>query len=310
MSEHRDAFTEEQFVANVKCFLKSLYIVEPFYACCMPAVKISILLLYWRLFKTIHWMRTALYITAAMVIMWMLGAQAAGIFQCWPIEKFWDPLTPGHCINGRVYFIAITTTNLLTDAITLCLPIPIVWNLQASMRQRISLIIGFLIGGFVSLITIIRIEYLNNPHDPDPLYSATKGPIWTAAETSLAVVCANLPVIYVLFRRPLSRVVSTFTDAGTGSARRRPAHLAYREYELGTRSKASAVMQCNQNSSRKQSGIVILEDTEDHVSENSDLAILSPNNIYVRTDYEVDIQQDTYAPIQRFHAGPGTDSWS
>ncbi|KAH9828664.1 integral membrane protein [Teratosphaeria destructans] len=216
LSLHRDQFTPEEFESNVSNFLKSLYSVEPFYAACMSVIKLSILLFYWRLFRSVRWMKWGIYITAALVTMWLIAAEVAAIIQCTPISKFWNPEAPGTCLNGLTYFKSITATNLVTDAIVLCLPMPLVWRLNASITRRISLAAGFLIGGFVSLISIIRIEYLNNPHDPDTLYATTKGPIWTAAETSLAVVCANLPILYTL--------IKTIVAHAFGTVRRRSAH--------------------------------------------------------------------------------------
>jgi hypothetical protein len=217
--------------------------VEPFYAACMSSIKISILLFYWRLFKSVRWMRIGIYITTTMVLMWLIGAEVAAIVQCSPIRKFWNPGpdTPGHCLNGLTYFKSIVATNLVTDAIVLCLPMPLVWNINASVTRRISLACGFLIGGLygssnffahtalltyrsVSLISIIRIVYLNNPHDPDTLCKNTYKSMTGEKMANTGCRCEHQ---------------GTYLDGSRDSAccsLRQPTHSLHAYQEIGRRS--------------------------------------------------------------------------
>jgi hypothetical protein len=233
------------------------------------------------------WMRTSLYIASAVIVLWMIGAQAAGIFQCWPIEKFWNPQMSGHCINGSIYFKAITGINLVTDVILLCLPVPLLWGLQASLKRRISLIIGFTMGGFVTLITIARIHSLNNPHDPDTLYSATEGPIWTAAETSLGVVCASLPVIYLLLKPTIEKTTSQRSKT-RGSTK-------VADWPQPTRPSASGWEAIAEDGTIRQSVRDVhdgefVELVDQNRLRNVD-AVLLPDKTYQTVQYDVDYQE-------------------
>ncbi|KAJ5086776.1 hypothetical protein NUU61_008083 [Penicillium alfredii] len=187
------------------CFLKGLYIIEPFYIVCMTSIKTTMVLLYWRLFNTSTSMRWALFLAVGMLVVWTICALFIGLFQCTPVARYWDKELPGHCLNGLLYFRAIAGTNLVTDIYILVLPLPIVWRLHRPMREKLALMLIFALGTFVSLVSIVRIVLLTSPDDPDPLYDSTPGTIWTAVETSIGVVSVNLPATAPLLRRYILR---------------------------------------------------------------------------------------------------------
>jgi hypothetical protein len=68
-----------------------------------------------------------------------------------PRKKAWAPWTAGTCINLKVMFLAVSVPNIITDIAILALPLPNVWALQTNLRQRVLLIIIFLLGTFLSL---------------------------------------------------------------------------------------------------------------------------------------------------------------
>ncbi|KAJ5819101.1 hypothetical protein N7474_004692 [Penicillium riverlandense] len=188
--------------AAILCFLKGLYAIEPCYIVCMSTIKAAMVLLYWRLFNAKQQMRYALFLAAAMLIIWTFVSLFVGIFQCSPIQRYWNKLIPGHCIDGLLYFRAIAGTNLVTDFYVLVLPLPILWGLvNRPISEKLALTVIFALGTFVSLISIVRIVLLTSPTDPDPMYDSTPGTIWTSVETSIGVLCVNLPAMSPLFRK-------------------------------------------------------------------------------------------------------------
>ncbi|KAJ6086212.1 hypothetical protein N7486_010493 [Penicillium sp. IBT 16267x] len=140
-----------------------------------------------------------------MLFAWFVGALASGLGVCEPLPKFWVHSIPGHCLNTITYFRAIAGTNLATDVLLLVLPMPIVWGLHRPASERLALIAVFALGAFVTVVSIIRIALLTSPDDPDPLWGNTQGTIWTSVETSIGVVCVNLPTMSPLFRRYILR---------------------------------------------------------------------------------------------------------
>jgi hypothetical protein len=82
---------------------------------------------------------------------WMIILMGVSQGQCNPRKKAWAPWTAGTCINLKVMFLAVSVPNIITDITILALPLPNVWALQTNLRQRVLLIIIFLLGSFLSL---------------------------------------------------------------------------------------------------------------------------------------------------------------
>lgn len=68
------------------------------------------------------------------------------IFECTPINKAWDPLVPGHCIDQVKLGVAIGYFNLVTDCMILILPIPMLWALQLALRMKLAVLAVFMTG--------------------------------------------------------------------------------------------------------------------------------------------------------------------
>ena len=126
-------------------WLQLMFIDEILYGPVMFLIKLSILLLYLRIFRLDRWTTIISYI-----ILWVnlafYGAGALGeVFQCAPIEKFWYPLLPGHCVNQKAVQFASSGINLVSDIAILLLPMFVVRTLQTTRKKKIGL---FAIFGF------------------------------------------------------------------------------------------------------------------------------------------------------------------
>ena len=71
----------------------------------------------------------------------------SGIFQCTPINAAWDPRVKGHCIYLSKVLITGAAFDIASDFVILLLPMPKLWHLQISRKQKIQLIGIFLLGG-------------------------------------------------------------------------------------------------------------------------------------------------------------------
>ena len=118
------------------------------YALTITSVKLSLLLLYRRVFTSESFRRRSLVVGAACVI-WLLAEVCAGILQCRPFHAAFDPelLFTDRCIDLRAYYWGITAANVVLDIVLICLPIREVWQLQISLRGRLGLIGVFVLGG-------------------------------------------------------------------------------------------------------------------------------------------------------------------
>lgn len=122
-----------------------MYITELLWNTILPAIKISILLFYRRLFP-LRRLLVASSIIGAIVVAWYIAIQITAIFQCLPIHYFWLRVGRGHCIRTTNFYIALASLNLATDVAVLILPIPFIWQIQIRKSKKLSLSAVFLVG--------------------------------------------------------------------------------------------------------------------------------------------------------------------
>ena len=117
-----------------------------FYALDVTVIKLSILLLYLRLFKIDKELRMLCYGMMAFVVAWAIAVVFTLIFQCHPIAAAWNKTIPGAvCFNIPDYIIGSGVPNILADVVIIGIPIPLLWKLQISKIRRLGIIALFLV---------------------------------------------------------------------------------------------------------------------------------------------------------------------
>ena len=85
-----------------------------------------------------------------MVVAWWIAVLFADIFQCVPVNAFWDNgiknVKTARCMSTVHFSIGTGVINLVTDFMVLCLPIPMVWSLRTNRTQKIAMTGIFLLG--------------------------------------------------------------------------------------------------------------------------------------------------------------------
>lgn len=110
-------------------------------------MKISILLLYVRIFGRLRYMRYLAYGTGAFTMCWAISTFLVLFFQCRPIERIWNPQgVNGTCIQLFLFLILGSAVNSFVDFAILLMPIRPTWNLHLPKSQRISIIGIFSLG--------------------------------------------------------------------------------------------------------------------------------------------------------------------
>lgn len=131
--------------ADVVMMAKWLIVAEILYAWNLFFTKLSLLLMYYRIFRVPYFKRMALAV-GGFVMIWAVTISFLFIFICVPVAKVWNPALPGRCINQVGTWIANAASTLLTDIIILLMPVPQVWGLQLSKREKIGIIAAFGLG--------------------------------------------------------------------------------------------------------------------------------------------------------------------
>lgn len=186
-------------------FLIIQFTLELFIVTANGFAKLAVLLFYYRAFAIPRFRRLLIEIGIACAFIMVL-TNLVYVFQCRPIHYAWDSVEgkiQGHCYNVVAFFIGTGSVNVLLNVIIFLLPVPLVWRLRTTLRQRIILFAIFTLAGFIVVVSIIWVVAVSQPSHSDFTWNFVDACIWCALEPNMAVVCACIPSL-----RPLSTAVT------------------------------------------------------------------------------------------------------
>lgn len=83
----------------------------------------------------------------AVVALWGVAFFFSYLVGIWPISSRWNiDVNISWEINLSYYYIANSATDVLTDIVTLCLPLPMIRRLRMSGRNKLALLGAFALG--------------------------------------------------------------------------------------------------------------------------------------------------------------------
>ena len=123
----------------------AIIVSEP-YNLAVMGYKTLLLLMYLRLFGVNLEFKYACWATMFLTCAYITCSLVTTVVGCVPIEKYWKPDLPGHCIHKNAANIAYGAMFVITDLLIAILPLPMVWNLQLTLRKRINVSVVFLGG--------------------------------------------------------------------------------------------------------------------------------------------------------------------
>lgn len=139
-----------QYTPENKLHLKLAWISSILYFSLVSAAKLSILLLYRRLFTGTSPASFLRFVTAlaTIIVLFWIATTLATIFTCWPIQWSWiSSLSPApYCFNFNIFWFATGLIEALLDICLIVLPVRMVVKLQMSLKKRISLVAVFMLG--------------------------------------------------------------------------------------------------------------------------------------------------------------------
>ncbi len=135
----RDLLSIDVCCAELIPRIQSFLAVQVMYFSNAAVTKMSLLLLYYRIFGVVIRFRIALYISSFIVMGYWVACTIVAIAGCHPVSKNWDKLGPGVCIDEINFFRWNGICNLIIDVLVLCLPMPMVWRLKIDLKQKLVL---------------------------------------------------------------------------------------------------------------------------------------------------------------------------
>lgn len=108
--------------------------------------KMSILVVYLRLFAVNKRFRYATWLMIFFVCGYLSSNLWTQIFGCSPRAKYWKPEIPGHCINYTKAGLAYGSMNIVSDLFIFILPLPIIWQLKLPIKEKAGVSLIFMSG--------------------------------------------------------------------------------------------------------------------------------------------------------------------
>jgi hypothetical protein len=226
LSQQRSlAIPQERLTYHAQDF----YIEQYIYQVVIVATKISIVLLYLRIFpKEVS--KRFQYISWGVIA----GLVAYGIsfciyfaVQCRPINYFWhqwDGEHEGTCLDIQANVFANSAFNIFFDLVVMLLPIPKLMALQVrDTRRKVGVILTFLVGTFVIICSIIRLKYLSKLNKmTNATYDYNNITLWSGLEGDVGVMCACMPTVagpvLYFFRETIGSKISSYASSITGKS--------------------------------------------------------------------------------------------
>ncbi|TGJ82577.1 hypothetical protein E0Z10_g6170 [Xylaria hypoxylon] len=161
--------------------------------------KLSILLLYNRLFSVSNTFRRQIIILSIVVIGYWIGSTIANILNCIPLKYIWinDDEDPRFCFDYNIFWFATGISEAFIDVFILLLPIGVVTKLQLSTKKKVATGSVFLVGVLVIVSGLIKAVYGLDPSSRVPSFGRTL--IWSTVHTGTGIICACLPVCWPAF---------------------------------------------------------------------------------------------------------------
>ena len=130
-------------------YMKVSYSIAMLYFSLIGTIKISILLMYRRIFAVAvdSFRQQSLALGVIVVLWWLSGTTATAVY-CVPLQQFWvGPSAGGYCWNYNIFWMVMGAIEVVIDTAILLLPVRMVWPLQLNLQNKIFVIGIFLLGG-------------------------------------------------------------------------------------------------------------------------------------------------------------------
>ncbi|KAK2616867.1 hypothetical protein QQS21_000245 [Conoideocrella luteorostrata] len=174
----------------------------------------ALLLLYLQLFGVNNRYRYTLYTVMFYVCGYLFCNLVIEVAQCKPLEKFYRPSTPGHCIDTQIFDILLGVFHMTSDLIIAILPLPVIWRLQLpSKKEKFGLFLVLGGGTIAWVVACVRFVYVS-------IDLTSKDRTWFAGVTFLmsvlgvntGLICGCLPTLKPLLWQRKDRSGGALTE--------------------------------------------------------------------------------------------------
>ncbi|KAH8889121.1 hypothetical protein GQ53DRAFT_783398 [Thozetella sp. PMI_491] len=177
------------------------FVATGLYFTIAAATKLSILLLYNRLFFASSSFHRQFLVLFILVISYWIGCTVADFLNCIPIKYTWinSLADPRYCFNYNIYWFATGLCEAFLDLLIIAMPIGVVLEMRLSIRQKLAVGSVFILGAFAILSGLLKTIFGYVPGSRQPSFERVS--LWATVHCGTGIICACLPVCWPLFVR-------------------------------------------------------------------------------------------------------------
>ncbi|QUC20665.1 uncharacterized protein UV8b_04906 [Ustilaginoidea virens] len=199
----RDVWTLE--LDQISKFGKYFFIMEILYFVQIALVKLALLFFFLRIFPARN-VRRLLWGTVVFTIAYALVFALVGIFTCSPVSYLWtrwDQEHDGTCLDINAIVLSNAVIGIAIDCWILAIPMWQLNGLNMQWRQKLSVAAMFLLGTFVTVVSMLRLQSLVRfGYDSiNPTWDFFDVSVWSCIEVNVGIWCVCMPSLRLLLVR-------------------------------------------------------------------------------------------------------------
>jgi hypothetical protein len=203
-----------------------------------------------------QWQRRAIYISTAIYTAYGLVFIFVITFRCGNPPDLLINFAQNKCITEDAVMPMVYTAGVLNaavDVVLAALPAIILWNSNMPRRAKISAGVLLGMGCLGTVVSIIRIGYLNGIQVNSGFFKhAVDTGLLSVVEPGLAIIASSLSALRPLFKSMVERSLPSYFQSGYGKSKNSSGVNSVKRTHRGTRCRASI---------EDQKGFRLFEDT-------------------------------------------------
>ncbi|KAF4636853.1 hypothetical protein G7Y89_g1223 [Cudoniella acicularis] len=190
--------------------LKLFFVASILYFTISSSAKLSILIMYNRLFSVSTTFRYQVFVVGAVVVGFWLSCTVTTLTKCIPMEWSWlsNHNDARYCLNYNIFWMASGAAEAFVDVFIIAIPVRIVLKLQIKTRTKASVAAVFALGAVAVITGLVKTILGYIPGSRIPSYLKTE--VWTTVHVSMSIVCACLPVCWPLMKSIFNPKVDSY----------------------------------------------------------------------------------------------------
>ncbi|KAH6651625.1 hypothetical protein BKA67DRAFT_692892 [Truncatella angustata] len=190
-------------------FARAFFIITLLYFSEVFVLKLSLLFFYLRIFPG-RGIRRVILCTVAFDVLFGVGFIVTALLQCRPISYNWTNWRGeggGQCIDISAVAWANAAVSIALDLFMLGIPLSQLRELKLHWKKKIGVALMFVVGTFVTIVSIIRLASLVEFRESTNLSWDYFGvSMWSTVEITIGIICACMPSMRLILVRIAPKV--------------------------------------------------------------------------------------------------------